>query len=228
MVPYVHACTCYVFDESLDGAGADKSSTFNPGGAPRPFARRVVGVGGAGPVPLRLRQPGARTGRARGRLHARRPVSPVQGQGGAGPGGAGVGQPDLVARGGYTRRATARPGRCAAGAGARSRRLLPPRCRPRHDGAQGRVQRSGPSGWARDQACFKNAGQALRQPDRRGAQGRVDPTWPAGQGGCAGLLGSARRGRDRARRASPARRTAGRPRGRRRARAGESGSTPTT
>ena len=30
-VPYVHACTCYVFDEPLDGAGADTSPTFNPG-----------------------------------------------------------------------------------------------------------------------------------------------------------------------------------------------------
>jgi hypothetical protein len=30
-VAYVHACTCYVFAEPLDGAGADKSPTFNPG-----------------------------------------------------------------------------------------------------------------------------------------------------------------------------------------------------
>jgi hypothetical protein len=30
-VPYVHACTCYFFDEPLDGAGADTSPTFNPG-----------------------------------------------------------------------------------------------------------------------------------------------------------------------------------------------------
>lgn len=30
-VPYVHACTCYVFDEPLDGAGVDKSPTVDPG-----------------------------------------------------------------------------------------------------------------------------------------------------------------------------------------------------
>jgi hypothetical protein len=30
-VSYIRACTCYVFDEPLDGAGADTSPTFNPG-----------------------------------------------------------------------------------------------------------------------------------------------------------------------------------------------------
>jgi hypothetical protein len=88
--------------------------------------------------------------------------------------------PHLVARGGWAGRATGRSGRRAAGAGARSRRLLPARRGPRHDGAQGGVQWSGPSGWARDQACFNNAGRALRPPDRRGTQRRVDSTRPAG------------------------------------------------
>src|SRR6266508_3248354 len=125
MVVYIHACTYVAFDEPPGGAGAGSAATFNPGRAPRAVAGRVVGVGCAGPVPLRLRQPGARTGGARGRLHARRPLPPVQGQGGPGAGGARVGQPDLVARGRRAGRATARSGRRPARAGARSRRLLP-------------------------------------------------------------------------------------------------------
>src|SRR4029450_4749719 len=47
-------------------------------------------------------------------------------------------------------------------------------------------------------------GQPPPPPDRSGPQRRVDSTGPARQGGGAGVLGSARRGRDRARRASPA------------------------
>ncbi len=68
----------------------------------------------------------------------------------------------------------------------------------------------------------ESAGEALRPPDRRGAQRRVDPTRPARQGGCAGVRRSARGRRDRARRTSTARRAAGRPRDRGRARAGQS------
>jgi hypothetical protein len=232
--------------------GSCRRSRGRPHGHRRPSARAAAGDrpheqspvaypmvdGSHRPRPGRLRPPrgqhlpvlalrlGARTGGARGRLHAWRPLSSVQGQGGSGPGGARVGQPDLVARGRWAGRATARSGGCAARAGPRSRRLLPARRRPRHHGAQGRVQRSGPPSWARDQACFKNAGQALRQPDRRGAQRRVGSTRPAGQRGCAGVLGSARGRRDRARWASTARRATGRPRGRGRARAGQSPSTP--
>ena len=41
---------------------------------------------------------------------------------------------------------------------------------------QGRVQRSGPSGRARDRAGLGDGGQALRPPGQRGAQGRVDST----------------------------------------------------
>jgi len=74
----------------------------------------------------------------------------------------------------------------------------------------------------RDRADLKDPGQALRPPDQRGTKGRVDSTRPARQGGCAGVLGSAGRRRDRARWASTARRAAGRPHRRGRARASQS------
>src|SRR4051794_26800228 len=79
---YIHACTY----------------APNPSPAQSTEPERAARVGSARPVPVRLREPRARGRGARGGLHARRAVPPVQGQGGLGARGDRVGQRELDPR----------------------------------------------------------------------------------------------------------------------------------
>ena len=85
----MHTCDCTYI----------QSVRLHAGRAQRPHARRIARVGRAGALALRLRQPRPRAGGERGRLHPRRALSPVQGQGGPRPGRDRVGRRDVEARG---------------------------------------------------------------------------------------------------------------------------------
>src|SRR4051794_25621250 len=76
-----------------------RACTYLTGRAPRTLAGRAAGVRRARPFAPRLQQPRAGGGGARRRLHARRALPPVQGQGGLGAGGARLGRQELAARG---------------------------------------------------------------------------------------------------------------------------------
>ena len=92
--------------------------------------------------PAMATEPPARGGRPRGGLHARRALSPVQGQGGPGPGGHRLGRRELdEQRSASAAKREQDPSRRVDGAGARPRRLLPAGRRP--GGDRPRVEFSG-------------------------------------------------------------------------------------
>src|SRR5207342_280908 len=83
-ITYIYVCK---FTNERRGGGTTAQSPPDPGGAEGALAERTSRGGGARSLPLWLRTPPARGGGPRGGLHARRALSPVQGQGGPGPGG---------------------------------------------------------------------------------------------------------------------------------------------